>query len=197
MIGMSPRPVIWTVGHSNHSLDRFVALVCEERIEFLVDVRSYPYSRVAPHFNRENLQPSMEERGVRYAFLGLALGGRPQREEHFDAEGHALYGKMAGEPAFEKAIDGLLNGAEEHRIALMCSCGQPAGCHRRLLVGKVLCDRGAELHHILPDGNVETEQSISLSGANGQPVLFGHDPVPWRSTRSVSRRRRLSASSAG
>jgi uncharacterized protein (DUF488 family) len=184
------------VGHSNHDLDRFAALVQGQGIEFLVDVRSYPYSRIAPHFNRENLQPVMEDQGIRYAFLGLALGGRPQRDEHYDVNGHALYGEMAAELAFKEAIQGLLKGASDHRLALLCSCGLPEECHRRLLVGKVLCDRGAELRHILPNQSIESEHSVPLPGVNDQPALFGHDLHPWRSTRSVSRRRRLSASSA-
>jgi uncharacterized protein (DUF488 family) len=190
-------PTVWTVGHSNHDLEAFVALVQRNEIAYLVDVRSYPYSRFAPHFNREELQATMEARGIRYTFLGLALGGRPQRDDQFDADGHALYDKMAQEPAFTEAIDRILRGASEHRLALLCSCGQPSECHRRLLVGKVLCDRGAELRHILPDGAVLTERSVALSENRAPDALFGHDEPPWRSTRSVSHRRRLSASSRG
>jgi hypothetical protein len=79
---------------------------------------------------------------------------------------------------------------------LLCSCGQPQECHRRLLIGKVLCDNGAELRHILPDATVLTERSVS-TGETVPESLFGHDEQSWRSTRSVSHRRRLSASSAG
>lgn len=193
---MASRPVLWTIGHSNHSLERFDELLRSERIEFLVDVRSYPYSRFAPHFNREDLQRAVEMRGIRYAFMGVELGGRPQRDEHYDADGHALYGHMAAEAGFRDGIDRLLRGAQEHRIALLCSCGQPQECHRRLLVGRVLCERGAELRHILPTGEVEVEQAVSLPQLDQQTALFGNNPEPWRSTRSVSHRQRLSASSA-
>jgi uncharacterized protein (DUF488 family) len=194
---MLSTPTVWTVGHSNHDLEALAALVQRHQVAYLVDIRSHPYSRFAPHFNREALQAAMQARGIGYVFLGLALGGRPQREDNLDAEGHALYGKMAEEPAFQRAIDRLLHSASEHRMALLCSCGQPRECHRRLLVGKVLCDRGAELRHILPDGRVLTEQSVELSDDQAQSSLFGHDELSWRSTRSVSRRRRLSASSHG
>ncbi len=189
--------VLWTVGHSNHDAHAFAALVQRHRIAYLIDVRSYPYSRFVTHFNREELQATMEACGIRYVFLGLPLGGRPQREDQFDSEGHALYGKMAQEPAFTEAIDRLLRGASAHRLALLCSCGQPRECHRRLLVGKVLCERGAELRHILPDGTLLSERSVTLTNDHAPDALFGHDEVPWRSTRSVSRRRRLSASSNG
>ena len=71
---MSSRLAIWTVGHSNHEPDRFARLVSAEQIEFLVDVRSYPYSRFAPHFNRDELEAAMRRLGVRYLFLGDELG---------------------------------------------------------------------------------------------------------------------------
>jgi uncharacterized protein (DUF488 family) len=190
-------PTVWTVGHSNHDLETFLALVQRHHVTYLVDVRSHPYSRFAPHFNREELQSSVQARGVRYVFLGSVLGGRPQHEDQVDAKGHALYDKMALEPAFGEAIDRLLRDASEHRLALLCTCGRPQECHRRLLVGKVLCDRGAELCHILPDGHILTERSVELMEDHAQDMLFGHDELPWRSTRSVSPRRRLSASSHG
>lgn len=186
---------VWTVGHSNHDVETFLALVRRHQVAHLVDVRSHPYSRYAPQFNREELRASIEACGIRYTFLGAALGGRPRREDQLDAEGHALYDRMSMEPTFSDAIDGILRGASEHRIALLCSCGVPHECHRRLLVGKVLCDRGAELRHILPDGDVLSERTVQLRDDHAQDMLFGHDELPWRSIRSVSPRRRLSVSS--
>jgi uncharacterized protein (DUF488 family) len=194
---MGTPQTVWTVGHSNHDVETLLALVQCHEVARLIDVRSHPYSRYAPHFNRDELQVSIEGSGIRYTFLGSALGGRPRREDQLDADGHARYDRMAAEPAFSEAIDGILRGASEHRIALLCSCGAPHECHRRLLVGKVLCDRGAELRHILPDGDVLSERSVELRDDHAQDVLFGHDELPWRSIRSVSPRRRLSISSPG
>jgi uncharacterized protein (DUF488 family) len=188
---------LWTIGHSNHDLEPFSGLLAAHGIEFVVDVRSYPYSRFAPHFNRESLKPWLEARGVRYGFMGDDLGGRPLRDDQYDAEGHALYGLMAEEARFRQAIDRLVRGSERHRLAIMCSCGQPAECHRRLLVGKVMADRGVELRHILPDCGVVVEQTVPVGSENSQPNLFEQNAPPWRSTRSVSHRRRLSASSSG
>lgn len=188
---------IWTVGHSNHSFDAFAALLQATRIEFVVDVRSYPQSRVAPHFNREQLESTLSELlSVRYVFLGDELGGRPSNDAHYDDDGHALYGPMSQEPGFRLAVDRLAAGAARHRIALMCSEGRPEHCHRRLLVGKVLTERDVELRHILPNGLVLTETTVTLN-AGGQAALFVDDDVPWRSTQSVSHRQRLSASSRG
>jgi uncharacterized protein (DUF488 family) len=187
---------LWTIGHSNQSLESFAQLLLDERIDVLIDVRSYPYSRFASQFNREELVASLRERGIRYGYFGQELGGRPTKDEHYDEEGHALYGLMAHEPAFRQAIERLLAGAREHRIALMCSEADPHACHRRLLVGKVLTAQGAELRHILRDGSTRVEQEVSIC-ERGQGALFGTEEAVWRSTQSVSRKRRLSASSTG
>jgi uncharacterized protein (DUF488 family) len=185
---------VWTVGHSNHEFDAFAHLIEQEQIEFLIDVRSFPYSRFAPHFNREDLQKAIGQQGIRYLFLGEELGGRPTSDDHYDEEGHALYGPMSQEPAFRAAIERVLDGANAHRLALVCSEGDPHDCHRRLLVGRVLAEHGAELRHILPDGALKVEQSVAVGDASCQCSLFGEE-APWRSTQSVSHRRRLSASS--
>lgn len=190
-----PPNVIWTIGHSNHSFERFSRLLARELIEFVVDVRSYPYSRFAPQFNREELEPALSDRSIRYVFLGEELGGRPGSEDQYDQDGHARYDLMAESAAFKAAVKRLQTGSSEHRIALLCSEGQPADCHRRLLVGKVLTDAGVTLRHILPDGTIRLEEAVTL-GPN-QEALFGHEGAAWRSTQSVSHRRRLSTSSAG
>jgi uncharacterized protein (DUF488 family) len=186
--------IVWSVGHSNHSLEEFLALVRGHGVECIVDVRSYPYSKFAPHFGREDLAQHLRDAGLKYLFLGAELGGRPSSEDHYDDEGHALYGPMAAAPPFQTAVGRLLRGPRGHRVAIMCSCGQPQDCHRRLLVGKVLADRGVELRHVLPDGSLRVETTVSLSGGADQPSLF-EEAAPWRSTQSVSHRRRLNTSS--
>jgi uncharacterized protein (DUF488 family) len=186
---------VWTIGHSNHALERFAQLLRAQGVEYVVDVRSYPYSRVAPHFNREELEASLRRRGVGYLFFGNELGGRPSRQEHYDELGHARYDRMAEQPTFQAAVRRLIRGCREHRLALLCSEGQPDECHRRLLVGKVLAERGVHLRHILPSGAVRQEVAVVLGSGDGQETLFGKE-TPWRSTQSVSHRRRLSTSSA-
>jgi uncharacterized protein (DUF488 family) len=174
---MTSRLAVWTVGHSNHDFESFARLIASQDIEFLVDVRSYPYSRFAPQFSREELQDSIARVGIPYLFLGEELGGRPTRDEHYDADGHALYGPMSEEPGFRAAVQRLLEGAAKHRLALMCSEAEPRDCHRRLLVGRVLANHGAELRHILPNGDVTVERSVEL-GDTCQCSLFGEDTLP-------------------
>ena len=67
----------FTLGHSNHDLSDWLALLRQHGIEVVVDTRSSPYSKYVPHFDKELMQRSLEETGVRYLFLGAELGGRP------------------------------------------------------------------------------------------------------------------------
>jgi uncharacterized protein (DUF488 family) len=187
---------IWTVGHSNHRFDRFAQLLMGEQIEYLIDVRSYPYSRYAPQYGREELQTSIPTLGIDYVYLGVQLGGRPEREEHYDRDGHALYRAMSQQQPFTDAIHALMRGSRQHRLALMCSEANPEHCHRRLLVGKVLAEHGVHLRHIMPDGAVLVEDTVKLQSESAQCSLLAEEVDAWRSTQSVSRRRRLSTSSA-
>jgi uncharacterized protein (DUF488 family) len=186
---------IWTIGHSNHTFEEFAELMRDQAIEFVVDVRSYPYSRFAEQFNRENLEAALRRDGTHYLFMGDELGGRPAHEDHYDEQGRALYDRMAEQAAFQTAVRRLVEGCREHRIALMCSEAEPRDCHRRLLVGKVLAEHGVELRHILPSGSVLVEHTVALDVESPQESLFAKETA-WRSTQSVSHRRRLSISSA-
>ncbi len=176
-------------------MEKLLGLLRSQQIVYVVDVRSYPYSRHAPHFNREELQQTLAVQGIGYVFMGLELGGRPRHADHLDIDGHALYGEMAQLPEFHDAIERLVLGARAHRLALLCSCGRPAECHRRLLVGRVLCEQGVELRHVLPDASMIIERSVTLEQDPARQTLFGDDVPAWRSTQSVSHRARLSASS--
>jgi uncharacterized protein (DUF488 family) len=167
---------VWTIGHSNHGWERFTALLANGPVELIADVRSWPHSRVAVWSNKGRLEQSLLQIGIGYEFLGDALGGRPADAALYDDAGHALYGLIAVRPQFQLAIEKLLALAHEHRTAILCSEGDPTHCHRRLLVGKVLCERGATLDHILPGGLVESEHEVRLA----PDALFNSS---WRSVR--------------
>jgi len=135
----------YTIGHSSHTPEHFIELLQRHGIEVLVDVRSAPYSRYSPHFDREPLRDLVTAAAIKYLYLGDAIGGRPKDESHYDLDGHARYAKVAGSPDFLGGILRLERGADEFRVALMCSEEDPTHCHRRLLIGRVLIERGAEL----------------------------------------------------
>ena len=180
----SSRPTLYTIGHSNHSEEKFLDLVKQHGVEVLVDVRSQPASRYNPQFNEIILKRALEAAGIRYLFMGDQLGGRPEGDEFLDDEGHALYHLMAESPVFLAGIERLERGADEHRVAIMCSEEDPAVCHRHLLVTRVLSGRGVDVLHIRADGRLETEDQIAPQQKQG--VLFAElEQESWKSLRSV------------
>lgn len=187
------RPPVFTIGHSNHPPDRFAGLLLAHGIEVLADTRSHPYSRHAPHFDGPAMRAALTRVGVRYLYLGAELGGRPEGEEFYDAEGRVDYALVERSVAFLGGIRRLEAEARgRRRVALLCSEEDPAGCHRRLLVGRTLEDLGFTVLHIRGDGGVQTEVEV----AGGQAPLFPETEVsPRKSIRSVSRRRRPPSSS--
>lgn len=191
---MSSSTQIFTVGHSNHSVERFKELLAKYGIEVLVDVRSWPHSRYVKWADARVLPNVAREAGSRYLAMGKELGGRPTGEEFYDAEGHVLYAKVADSEPFRKGLERLKRGSDRYRVAMMCAEENPAACHRRLLVAKVLLERGFTVVHIRGDGSSETEsEPIDLSAG----ALFrDQEEKLWRSSPSVSRVRRPRTSSA-
>src|SRR5579862_4581680 len=98
---------IYTIGHSNHALDKFLDLLKQHGIDALVDTRSHPTSKYTPHFNSPLLKAAVEAAGMRYVFLGEALGGRPKEERFYDAAGYVLYSEIAKSARFRDAIETL------------------------------------------------------------------------------------------
>jgi uncharacterized protein (DUF488 family) len=190
-----------TLGHSNHSIDAWLALVREHGIEVIVDTRSSPYSKYVPQFDREPMQHSLEEASVRYLFLGAELGGRPANPDYYDATGRVVYSLLRKDTAFQSAIARLETGMERYRIALLCGEEDPAHCHRRLLIGRVLQERGHQMTHIRGDGRLETDEAVAAESGkplvDSQPALFAEiDEDKWRSTASVLPKRAPASSSA-
>src|SRR5437773_2085700 len=91
---------LYTVGHSNHAMDAFIALLKQHEIQVLADVRSSPYSAYVTHFAREELEHALRQAGIKYLFLGKELGGRPDGSEFYDPEGYVLYWRLAESPVF-------------------------------------------------------------------------------------------------
>lgn len=194
--------MIYTIGHSNHQFEHLIALLHQHAIEVLVDVRSAPYSRYAVQFNSQALRAALPAAGVKYLYLGRELGGRPDGREFYDADGYVLYGRVARSGRFLEGISRLERGSQQYRVALMCSEEDPAGCHRRLLVGRVLAERGLEVRHIRGDGAVQTEADVARAeherrGDGGQlPLFAGAEEAEWKSIRSVLRSEAPPTSSA-
>ena len=147
---------IYTIGHSNHSGEKFVALLLEHGVACLADVRSRPYSRYNPQFNRETLKQAAEAAGIRYAFFGESLGGRPNDPSLYD-EGNErpTYSRQRETALYREGVARLAALAAQAATAMMCSEGDPETCHRTLLITPSLLDLGLEVQHIYPDGHLE------------------------------------------
>jgi uncharacterized protein (DUF488 family) len=145
---------LFTIGHSTHDWDHFVQLLKLHKIDVLGDVRSTPYSRFTPQFNRESLMGGLGRFGIKYVFLGLELGARRAEQECF-INGKVDYGRVAKTPAFKRGLERLQTGISKYRVAIMCAEKDPLECHRTILVAHH-AKAFAEVSHILADGSLET-----------------------------------------
>lgn len=152
----APSRTLWSIGHSNHPIERVLELLGAFGIEALVDVRSAPYSRYSPQFGREALAASVAGAGVKYVYLGEELGGRPGDARYRDDAGRVLYDKLGASALFLSGIERLERGVDQYRCAIMCSEEDPRVCHRHVLVSRILNARGMEVRHIRGDGRCET-----------------------------------------
>ena len=160
---------VFTVGHSNFDWSTFQRLLDQAEVGVILDVRSNPASRL-PHFNRAALKERLNAAGVGYVFLGIELGGRPRNGDVPD------YEKMAASPLFAEGIARVEEMAARTRPALMCSEHEPLICHRCLLVGHRLAERGVSVAHILRDGSIEPnevteDRLLALTGQTERDLL--------------------------
>lgn len=198
---MASETILYTIGHSNQPLEKFLSILQQNHIKVLVDVRSYPMSEYASQFDKGTIETPLKNVGIRYLYLGKELGGRPDEDQFFDGEGHVLYGKVAASEPFLAGIKRLIAGIAEYRVAIMCSEEDPTNCHRRLLVSRVLAQKGIQVLHLRASGQVQTDDEVKaadpIERKRRQMDLFeqGGDP-PWKSTQSVLRKKPQNSSLA-
>jgi uncharacterized protein (DUF488 family) len=186
-----------TVGHSNLQADAFVSLLTNAGVSSVIDVRSVPFSRWCPWFSSKALATRLAAEGLAYIGLGDELGGRP-RDPGLYCDGVADYEAMALRSEFRAGLDRVIDETRRHRVCLLCSEREPLDCHRCLLVGRALAERGLMPGHIRAGGTIEphrvTEQQL-LKLAGDEADLFS-DPSSRladayrRRARAVASRRK-------
>ena len=149
--------LVVTIGHSTHSLEAFLALLQKHGVTAIADVRSAPFSRFNPQFNKDAFERSLKAVGIKYVFLGRELGARSDDPSCYE-NGRVQYGRLARTELFCSGIERVIRGAQEQRIALMCAEKEPLECHRTLLVARGLDEQGIAVAHILSDGRLETHR---------------------------------------
>jgi len=167
---MMPSFDLLTIGHSNLAADRFMALLKNAGVSAVADVRSVPFSRWCPWFSAKQLAQRLAEEGMTYIQLGDALGGRP-RDPKLYRDGVADYEAMATREEFAAGLGRVVDASERQRVCLLCAEREPLDCHRCLLVGRALVERGLAVGHIRADGTIEThaateERLLAISGAD-------------------------------
>jgi uncharacterized protein (DUF488 family) len=170
---------LFSIGHSNIPVERFITMLRGTGVSAIADVRSTPASRRFPWFSAKTLAARLAQEGIAYTAYGDALGGRP-RDPALYRDGIADYVAMARRPEFQGGIGRLLTGMERSCVCLMCAEREPLDCHRCLLVTRALAERGLAVGHILHDGTVEpdavTEQRLlALSGMGDDLFVTGQD----------------------
>ena len=167
---------IWTIGHSTRDLDEFIALLKENSIETLADVRSFPGSRKFPQFNAENLAESLPVAGIEYVpfkQLGGRRKGRPDsphtvwRNEAF--RGYADY---MDTDDFKKGIGELLELAEKKHTAIMCSEAVWWRCHRSM-ISDHLKSIGVTVEHIMAQGKTDEHPYTSAAKIIDGRLYYG------------------------
>lgn len=145
---------LYTIGHSTHSTEQLLHLLSIHDISAVADVRSSPFSRYNPQFNREDLQKALRDAGIEYVFLGKELGARSEDPTCY-ADGKLQFDRLAQTEAFRSGVARLRRGMESYRVALLCAEKDPITCHRMILVCRNIRQDGSKIDHILEDGSVE------------------------------------------
>ncbi len=180
--------VLYTIGHGNRTTNEFISLLKENNVIIVVDVRTSPYSRYNPQFDKENLDFFLKQNKIQYIFKGKQLGGRPTDPSCYKSrkvpEGEADYLHEVDYPAimkkdwFIKGIDHLLDLAQEGTTAILCSEEDPANCHRHHLIAKYLLEAfpgDVEVLHIREAGLVfnakQIHKSVNEKKAEQKPLF--------------------------
>ena len=151
--------VVYTIGHSTNSIDEFIGSLKQHGITAVADVRSAPYSRFNPQFNRETLLKKLQDCGIKYVFLGKELGARSDDPSCY-RDSKVRYDLLAETDLFKDGLERVKAGAQDYRIALMCAEKDPLDCHRTILVARKLVEQGLTVKHILADGGIESHEEV-------------------------------------
>ena len=170
---------LYTIGHSTRSLDELIAVLQAHSIQTLVDIRSFPMSRRLPHFNREALETTLHEAGIRYIWL-KELGGRRKKIRE-DSPNLALrngsfrnYADYMLTEDFRRGIAELIKLAEQSRTAYMCAERVYFRCHR-MLVSDWLVAHGHTVFHIDGTGPVKKHELMSEARMIDGQVIYRGD----------------------
>lgn len=166
---------LFTIGYGDRSLKEFITLLNKYRINALCDVRSMPFSRYNPSFNKDRLENELKKSGIKYVFLGAELGGRPDDLEVY-VDGKVNYELVSKTDKFKHGLKRINDALNLNYIpALMCAEKDPILCHRTMLITKHFKSNGVFIKHIIDKNKIETNSEFEnrlVKFLNINPNLF-------------------------
>jgi uncharacterized protein (DUF488 family) len=158
--------VLYSIGHSNQTVEEFVDLLKRHGVNCVVDVRSVPASKYSPQFNQRELSDYLYSQGIQYLHFGMEFGAR--RNDCVGDDGQVNFEKAVGTEAFQKGVLRVMRGmAKGYKIAFMCSESEPLECHRFALVSRYFYDQGVDVKHIMKDGDLKTHKELEKEMIEG------------------------------
>jgi len=169
---------IYTIGYGARDIKSFISLLKAHKIDYLIDVRSTPYSKFNPKFNHRDLSYALKEHNITYVFMGDTLGGRPADETCYTEDGKVDYKKVETKDFYKTGIDRIKTAYKKGlNIVLMCSEANPSQCHRSKLIGMTLikeleCKNC--LKHIDEFGKIKDQATVinEITKGKGPTDLF-------------------------
>jgi uncharacterized protein (DUF488 family) len=169
---------IYSIGHGNKKIEDFVNELKSFDIHFLLDIRSKPYSKWNPQFNREQLEFELKRNEITYVFVGDILGGLPDDRGCYNYEGKVVYDLIKEKDFFKDGLKRLTTANSKGiNLAIMCSESKPEECHRSKLIGQELLSKEISLKHIVSNKIIKTQQTVmnELTKGRGTVDLFGNE----------------------
>lgn len=173
---MEKKP-LYTIGHGNRKPEELLLLLKDFGIEYVIDVRSQPYSKFNPHFNQNSLKLFLERNGIKYVFMGDTIGGRPTDATCYDREGKVDYEVLKTKGFFLQGIERLKTAYHKDiNVVILCSESKPCECHRSKLIGRVLDKDNITIKHIDEKGKVKDQATVinELNKGLSEYDLFGN-----------------------
>ena len=176
------KSTLYSIGHGNKSIETLIDELKHFSIDYLIDIRSKPYSKYNPQFNQNNIKLSLLNKGIKYTFMGDVLGGLPDDSSCY-TNGHVDYEKLKEKDFFKNGLQRLITAHNKKiKIVIMCSESKPEECHRTKLIGEELIELGINLNHITRTKNrqkqliIKDQKDVMLIVApNGTFNLFGEE----------------------
>jgi uncharacterized protein (DUF488 family) len=174
----------FTIGYGNYPIDWFITFLQKISIDVIIDVRSSPYSRFNPHFNRENLENSLNRSDIGYRYMGDKIGGRYTDPSLLFPDGTVNYRKVQDTEKFQEGINEVLSIISSGKmLALLCAEKEPERCHRFALISPVLQLKGISVIHICHDmklqANEDLERELIDSFFDTSQVSITGEPVDF------------------